>query len=46
MNERGNGNGIKERFGKGGFMMNILIIFDSLYGHTEKIAHAMQEVLS
>lgn len=46
MNERRNGNGIKERFGKGGFIMNILIIFDSLYGHTEKIAHAMQEELS
>ena len=26
--------------------MNILIIFDSLYGHTEKVAHAMQEELS
>ncbi|WP_215144021.1 flavodoxin family protein [Exiguobacterium qingdaonense] len=26
--------------------MNILIIFDSLYGHTEKIAHVMQEELS
>lgn len=25
--------------------MNVLIIFDSLYGHTEKIAHAMQQEL-
>jgi flavodoxin len=46
MNERGNGKENTERFGKGGIMMNILIIFDSLYGHTEKIAHAMQEELS